>query len=211
MEIFILADEDQKKEILSISPNEKAAITFASTIPEENNFKDYDVFFILSDYEEIDSVQFAGKPVYINEVNTTLAELNFPGNFCRINGWNGFLERSIWEVASTQAQKNEDIFHLFNRKVIFVKDEPGFVSARVISMIVNEAFFALGEKVSTEKEIDMAMKLGTNYPNGPFEWARKIGIEKIYGLLKKLSEKEDRYIPAPALKKLYSEIHGTNL
>ncbi len=49
------------------------------------------------------------------------------------------------------------------------------------------------------------MKLGTNYPNGPFEWAEKIGIEKIYLLLQKLAEKEDRYQPAPALKKLYLE------
>ncbi len=47
-------------------------------------------------------------------------------------------------------------------------------------MIVNEAFFAFGEKISTIEEIDMAMKLGTNYPNGPFEWAEKIGIENIF-------------------------------
>lgn len=211
MEIFILADEDQKSEILSISPTHKASITFASNMPDEDDLKNYYAFFLLSDYRKINSSKLAGKPVYINEVITTLAELNFPDNFCRINGWKGFLERPIWEVAASDSQKNEEIFHFFNRKAILVKDEPGLVSARVISMIVNEAFFALGEKVSSEKEIDMAMKLGTNYPDGPFEWARKIGIEKIYDLLKKLSEEEDRYIPAPALKKLYSETLGTNL
>jgi 3-hydroxybutyryl-CoA dehydrogenase len=72
-------------------------------------------------------------------------------------------------------------------------------------MIVNEAFYALGENISTKDEIDLAMKLGTNYPQGPFDWAEKIGIEKIYSLLKKLSQKEERYIPAPALGKFILE------
>lgn len=211
MKIFILADGDQKKEILSITPDQNTSITFDSTMPEIGEIKNYDVFFILSGYEKIAAAQFAGKPVFINEVIKTLGELNLPYNFYRINGWKGFLERPIWEVVSNQEPKNEEVFNLFNRKVIFVKDEPGFVSARVISMIVNEAFFALGEKVSTENEINMAMKLGTNYPRGPFEWAKKIGIEKIYSLLKKLSEKEDRYIPSPALKKLYLEIKTPGL
>ena len=211
MKIFILVDGDQKKEILSITPDQNTSITFDSIMPEIGEIKNYDVFFILSDYEKIVPSQYVGKPVFINEVIKTLAELNLPYNFYRINGWKGFLERAIWEVVSNQEPKNEEVFNLFNRKVIFVKDEPGFVSARVISMIVNEAFFALGEKVSTENEIDMAMKLGTNYPSGPFEWAQKIGIEKIYSLLKKLSEKEGRYIPAPALKKLYLEIKTPGL
>ena len=95
-----------------------------------------------------------------------------------------------------------------NREVIFVKDEPGLVAARVISMIINEAFFALGENVSSKEEIDLAMKLGTNYPKGPFEWAEKIGMDNIYSLLKKLSEKEERYVPAPALEKLFLETSG---
>jgi 3-hydroxybutyryl-CoA dehydrogenase len=54
-------------------------------------------------------------------------------------------------------------------------------------MIVNEAFIALKEGVSTKEEIDIAMKLGTNYPYGPFEWAEKIGTERIKNLLSKLS------------------------
>jgi len=43
------------------------------------------------------------------------------------------------------------------------------------------------------------MKLGTNYPYGPFEWSNKIGLQKIYSLLKKLNEKERRYDIAPLL------------
>ena len=66
--------------------------------------------------------------------------------------------------------------------------EPGFVAARVMSMIVNEAFYSLGENISSIEDIDSAMVLGTNYPGGLFEWVEKIGVENFYRLLKKLAE-----------------------
>ncbi len=65
---------------------------------------------------------------------------------------------------------------------------------------INEAWFALEENVSSKEEIDVAMKLGTNYPYGPFEWASLIGIEKIFELLQKLSTYDKRYLPATLLK-----------
>jgi 3-hydroxybutyryl-CoA dehydrogenase len=73
------------------------------------------------------------------------------------------------------------------------------ISPKIISMIVNEAYFALGDDVSTKEEIDTAMKLGTNYPHGPFEWATIIGIENICSLLNVLSETNTDYTPAPLL------------
>ena len=206
MNIFILADEQQKKEILKIPAAERTSVTFAKEIAGTNDLENYDAFFVLSDHTDINFERFGEKPVYVNQVIETLAKLRLPDNVSRINGWPGFLERQLWEVVSNQPEGHEEAFYPLNRKIIFVKDEPGFVSARVISMIVNEAFFAFGENISSIEEIDMAMKLGTNYPDGPFEWAEKIGVENIYGLLEKLAEKEERYLPAPALKKLYSDL-----
>ena len=45
------------------------------------------------------------------------------------------------------------------------------------------------------------MKLGTNYPYGPFEWSKKIGLKKIYDLLTLLAKTNARYEPSPLLKK----------
>ncbi len=45
------------------------------------------------------------------------------------------------------------------------------------------------------------MKLGTNYPFGPFEWSEIIGLRKIHDLLMALSETDKRYTPAPLLIK----------
>jgi 3-hydroxybutyryl-CoA dehydrogenase len=83
--------------------------------------------------------------------------------------------------------------------VAWVDDQPGFISARVIVMIINEAFLALGEGVSSKNDINTAMKLGTNYPYGPFEWAEKIGIKNIITLLKKMSATNPAYTPARLL------------
>ena len=205
MNIFILADEEQKKEILAKPARNETSVFFASEITEINSITDYDAFFILSNARDINLKKFNSKPVFLNSVINTLSEEGYPENVGRINAWPGFLERPLWEVAARDANMNEKIFEALDRKIILVKDEPGLVSARVISMIINEAFFAFGEKISSIEEIDMAMKLGTNYPNGPFEWAEKTGIEHIYLLLQKLAKKEVRYQPAPALKKLYLE------
>jgi len=57
------------------------------------------------------------------------------------------------------------------------------VALRVISCIVNEAFLALSEGVATAEDIDEAMKLGANYPKGPFEWAEEVGAPTIVRVL----------------------------
>lgn len=140
--------------------------------------------------------------VIINEVITTLDTL--PENFIRINGWPGFLKRNIVEATARNTEMKNDvekIFRCFNKKIEWLPDIAGFIAARVISMIINEAYFALDEKVSTKEEIDTAMKLGTNYPYGPFEWGEKIGLEKIYTLLIELAKTNARYEPALLLKK----------
>jgi 3-hydroxybutyryl-CoA dehydrogenase len=70
-------------------------------------------------------------------------------------------------------------------------------------MIINEAFFAMQEGVAPAREIDTAMKLGTNYPRGPVEWAERIGVSQVVALLSALHQSfgEDRYRVAPLLRK----------
>ena len=212
MQIFVYGNEEQQNEIRSGFSPGNLLFNFKNRLPENDEYKNHDAFLILSDFsDKIDFNLFENKPVLINAVIETLSELNFPSNISRINGWPGFLERKVWEIASNDVKRIENIFKDLSHKLCFVKDEPGLIGARVISMIINEAFFALGENISSKEEIDLAMKLGTNYPKGPFEWVQKIGIEKIYSLLKKLSEKEERYLPAPALEKRFLQQQQTKL
>jgi 3-hydroxybutyryl-CoA dehydrogenase len=75
------------------------------------------------------------------------------------------------------------------------------VALRVISCIVNEAFLALSEGVATAEDIDRAMKLGANYPKGPFQWVEEIGARSIVETLDSLRAVHgDAYLAAPALR-----------
>jgi len=144
----------------------------------------------------------ANSLIIINDVLKNDATL--PPHFIRMNGWPTFLQRSLTEVACSDEalkEKAEAALAVFNRTAEWVPDVPGFVSARVISTIINEAYFSLEEQVSTKEEIDIAMKLGTNYPYGPFEWAQKIGLQNICQLLDGLAVTNARYLPATLLKK----------
>ena len=72
-------------------------------------------------------------------------------------------------------------------------------------MIINEAYFAVEDNVSSKTEIDTAMKLGTNYPHGPFEWAGLIGNKNILALLQQLYVTDRRYKPSELLIKEATE------
>jgi 3-hydroxybutyryl-CoA dehydrogenase len=207
MKVIIVANVEQQEEIASKNTNPEAELVFVKSFPEFGHNDKYDAIFYLSENQaDMDMEKFVGKPLFINSVIETLEQKNWPINFSRINGWPGFLQRQTWEVASNNKVIAGKIFESLNWNIVFVKDEPGLVATRVISMIINEAFFALEEGVSTIDEIDLAMKLGTNYPYGPFEWQNKIGLQNIYRLLKSLSVKDKRYAVSPLLEKTYFEL-----
>jgi 3-hydroxybutyryl-CoA dehydrogenase len=83
-----------------------------------------------------------------------------------------------------------------------VADLPGLVVARTIAMLVNEAADAVSQGVCDETGADAAMKLGVNYPAGPFEWLAFWGAEPIVTLLDRLDQhyRGERYRVSPYLK-----------
>jgi len=172
----------------------------AENIDSFTNTDQIDAYFDLTENTMETDYSLFKKPVFVNSVVVSLHKIRSSKNVTRINGWNGFLKRDSWEISGNMNDECLTVLKAMNKKAIAVPDEPGFISARIISMIINEAYFAKGENVSSEKEIDIAMKLGTNYPHGPFEWAGIIGIKNIYTLLKKLSEADSRYKPSPLLE-----------
>lgn len=91
---------------------------------------------------------------------------------------------------------------LSGREVEIVEDRVALVSARVLSMVINEAAFALMEGVADPADIDTAMTLGTNYPEGPLAWVDRIGADRIVAILEALQREygEERYRPAVLLK-----------
>ena len=93
---------------------------------------------------------------------------------------------------------------------LLVDDRVGLVTPRVICMIINEAYYTVQEGTASREDIDLAMKLGTNYPYGPFEWCGKLGIRNVYELLHALYEdtKDERYKISALMKKEYLAFRG---
>jgi 3-hydroxybutyryl-CoA dehydrogenase len=206
MKIVLLGNDEAKDELLSAMNNDTVNVITVKDIAEFLLYPEADAFFDLTfeiNRERIELLnKLISKPVFINSVSYTVAETG--SSFIRLNGWPTFLKRDLLEAACTDDSVKtnaEQVMAALNKKIEWVPDIAGFISARVVSMIVNEAWFALGEEVSTKKEIDTAMKLGTNYPYGPFEWGEKIGVKNIYELLTVLSKTNNRYQPATLLKK----------
>lgn len=197
MKVFICCNEAQKQEILSKQTNASVQLIFVNKLTSQNIAEADVVFDLLFDEFTNETINYS-KPTFVNAVVKTCKEL--PNNCIRLNAWTGFLQSDVLEIA-THSHQNfvESVMNALNWKFQFVADEPGMISARVIAMIVNEAYFALEDNVSTKEEIDIAMKLGTNYPFGPFEWSEKIGLKQINDLLRKLALQDTRYQPSNLL------------
>ncbi len=153
--------------------------------------------------QQITFYKSINKPVLIGSVVHTLKELEVQPQhkIARFNHWPGFINRPVMELAVdiTQQTLFENLLKQLSIPFYITADTPGFVSARTVSMIINEAFLAKEENVSAEEEIDIAMKLGTSYPMGPFEWSKQTGLNRVAALLQKLSLTDKRYQPASSI------------
>ena len=84
-----------------------------------------------------------------------------------------------------------------------VADRVGLVTPRVVCQIINEAYYTVQEGTATRADVDLGMKLGTNYPHGPFAWAQAIGVQRVYYVLEALwnDTHDERYKVCPLLKR----------
>ncbi|MGH7844454.1 MAG: 3-hydroxyacyl-CoA dehydrogenase family protein [Candidatus Binatia bacterium] len=101
-------------------------------------------------------------------------------------------------------QAVEDFFSQLEKPTVRVREGVGLVFPRIVSLIMNEAARSLGEEVTGADEIDIAMRLGVNYPQGPLRWADQAGLDEVLAVLEGLQREtgDDRYRPAPLLKRM---------
>lgn len=105
---------------------------------------------------------------------------------------------------SASLGKTQQFFTRLGLETAIVQDSVGLVLPRIVCSLVNEAAYALMEGVAQPRDIDTAMKLGTNYPRGPLEWGDVIGLDIVLAVLRGLFDEygEEHYRPAPLLKQL---------
>jgi 3-hydroxybutyryl-CoA dehydrogenase len=87
--------------------------------------------------------------------------------------------------------------------VYVIEDTPGLIVTRTVAMLANLAADALASRVASEPDIDTAMRLGVNYPQGPLAWLRQWGAPTILRILDTLNDwyRDPHYRPAPVLRR----------
>jgi 3-hydroxybutyryl-CoA dehydrogenase len=87
---------------------------------------------------------------------------------------------------------------------VAVQDTPGLVVGRTLAMLINEAADAVLQGVCSSRGADDAMKLGVNYPKGPFEWLEQLGAARVIHLIDALDKgyRGERYRVSPGLRRL---------
>jgi 3-hydroxybutyryl-CoA dehydrogenase len=124
-----------------------------------------------------------------------------PRNSARFCAWPGFWERDIWEIvtATEGVFSAEHILKALGIRVLPVADIAGLIAPRILCTIINEAAYTINDGIANAHDVNIAMRLGTNYPKGPAEWANEIGCNEIIAILSAMGKEDPKYLPHPNL------------
>jgi 3-hydroxybutyryl-CoA dehydrogenase len=205
MTIAAIAKDHVEKDLQSFFAGEDIDWMLLTTVPTQKELHQADLVL------DLDFVNESGRCgqlarlqpalIMVNAVVPTLEEIGRP--FVRINGWPGFRGKKLHELVSPDAattQRLQDLYKKIGYTYHLTPDTAGMIAPRIVAGIINEAWHAWEEQVATKEDIDTAMRLGTNYPFGPFEWGERIGLGQIVSLLWSLSRTDPRYLPSSALQ-----------
>lgn len=89
------------------------------------------------------------------------------------------------------------------RKVTWIKDSCGFIGQRIVAMVANLGCYMAEVGLASDTDIDLAMRLGLNYPHGPLEFIEAYGAQDILAVLEgaQRTTGSDRYRPTPWLRR----------
>lgn len=182
MKILIIGNEPCAEELKTQLPASNGLSIYSSNTYAGEKV---DLIFLMHNALE---VSLADMPidtfVIASSVIQTLASIpnkSHSDAWCGMNLLPGFISMPLKEVCGSPNAllKFDAISHQFGWKYKVVPDTPGFIALRVLSMIINEAVATFAENTASVEDIDIAMKLGTNYPIGPMAWCDKIGADVI--------------------------------
>ena len=98
--------------------------------------------------------------------------------------------------------KSIDLFTFLGFSVTKQKDRPGYILNRVVVSMINEAIFIYDYGLAQMEDIDQMMRLGANFPMGPFEYADYLGLDRVLKTLEWLTEElGPQYRPCPLLRR----------
>lgn len=215
MKILVIGFGARAEELIAQFPP-KLDITHMDSAPsDQNTVTGYDVVFDLNYGQGVSTPgaydRFTGTLV-VGGVCTPLVSMTAfdvlqPDTLIGMNLLPTFISREVkeWSFLNDKSRKaGKQLAAALGWTFLEVDDRVGMVTPRIILQIINEACYTLQEGTATIEDIDNAMKLGTNYPYGPFEWADRIGLDHLVDLFEALvMEDSERYKICPLLMDKY--------
>jgi 3-hydroxybutyryl-CoA dehydrogenase len=215
MKYLAIGDTPRLNELASLLPN-NLTISMVNQMPD--HVESYDVVFDLC-FDEIPSrlrayQQAPNTLVVAGAAGQSLAgavhstPVDAMPHLIGMNTLPTFINRPIleWSAWNSASQAwGDEVAKQLQLPVEWVQDRVGLVTPRIVLMLINEACYTLQEGTADMGDIDKGMKLGTNYPFGPFEWADRIGISHVYRILQAMHRDtgDIRYQIAPLLTRQY--------
>lgn len=221
MNILVIADAQRFDELQEKGMAAHHDVQWKTSLEEVLSLKPFDlVLDLIFDDRPEHALVYAknpGVPVLAGMVKTSLTDII--GQYAFEQGFNimgcnflpGMVNMPVLEVSvldEGQQETLDTVMYKLGWEYLLVGDAVGLVTPRVVCMIINEAYHTAQEGTASPEDIDIAMRLGTNYPYGPFEWSERIGIKHVYEVLKAVHDAtgDDRYEVAASLQTAYEAI-----
>lgn len=175
---------------------------------------DWSAYEYIFDFTVLSTVQ--KKSLYTNITTEIISDLTFNWGELLLNEFQNikgafatalYSPNNTYEVYISNEEINKVVDELFsnlNIKIQLTNNVGfGFTFPRILSQIINEAYFSLDDELASGNDIDTAMKFGVNYPLGPIEWSQKTNLKNILNYLNELQHYtgDSRYRSSLALQK----------
>ncbi|MBP6673632.1 MAG: hypothetical protein KA247_10805 [Bacteroidetes bacterium] len=222
--ICLLGDEQLVKEYSAVFQEKGIAVQELKTLASlKNSAKKITMAFELTiagsddkrkNLEALTDALPENVPIITNAVSVTVLSqthmMKHRHRFVGISAFPTLLANPLVELSPSLHTSKEiadsvkALFESVKKETAMVQDSVGMVMPRILCQIINEALFTVQNDVATPKEIDEAMKHGTNYPQGPIAWGESIGFRNVVTVLDALYHHyhEERYKVAPLLRQL---------
>ena len=111
------------------------------------------------------------------------------------------------ETSQKTTKETMDFVKKINKTPAKSKDNPGFISNKILMPMLNEAIETLASKTGTKEDIDTVMELGMRHPLGPLKLADLIGLDTCLAIMNVLYDGfgDKKYKPSPLLAQKVKE------